>query len=435
MAERKKLQQKMNLSFEIEEKKGENFEFDFKDLPDLIQGATEEELKQILIQLAALKARREPEQDFIYSSVDGDGTKKPKLNFKIGHKKKELLNKAANSLWQLEDLFVDEQKARNNSSYTISFYQRCFKKFYEAVAFMYEEGNENFIEDLYNNCPDYEPSPLAYAGKMFPIVILEDIDLQKNFTEYLIEVCEVNNQTVASYLRGLKAIIKYAAEKGWVEDRKIVISEKEPELKQCYTDEEIKRLTRKPSTTNFTEYRNWVIINHLLSTGNRIQTIRSIKLRDVDLDDKMLTVQTQKSGKVSRIPLPKKYIRILREYIAEWRCDENGDILEDEFLFPNEYGEQISDEGLKRAIARYNKSRGVTKTSIHLFRHTFAKEWIIANGDVASLQKILGHSTVKMAQHYANLYAEDIRPKVEEYAPINKAMKNTGRTLQKRKKG
>lgn len=41
-----------------------------------------------------------------------------------------------------------------------------------------------------------------------------------------------------------------------------------------------------------------------------------------------------------------------------------------DYLFCNDSEEMLTENGLRRAIADYNKRRGVSKTSIHLFRHT-----------------------------------------------------------------
>ena len=63
----------------------------------------------------------------------------------------------------------------------------------------------------------------------------------------------------------------------------------------------------------------------------------------------------------------------------------------------------------------YNKRRGVEKTGIHRFRHTFAKKWVLLGGNVVSLQKILGHSSLEITQNYLNLLVSDIQKDVEEF--------------------
>ena len=80
-----------------------------------------------------------------------------------------------------------------------------------------------------------------------------------------------------------------------------------------------------------------------------------------------------------------------------------------DYLFCDEMGNQFSENGLRLAVARYNKSRGVDKTSVHLFRHTFARKYLIdCGGNAFTLQKLLGHSTLKMTKHYCNVFDADI---------------------------
>ena len=48
-------------------------------------------------------------------------------------------------------------------------------------------------------------------------------------------------------------------------------------------------------------------------------------------------------------------------------------------------------------IVKYNNSRGVERTSIHAFRHTFARKYLVdCGGDAFSLQRLMDHSTLKM---------------------------------------
>ena len=103
------------------------------------------------------------------------------------------------------------------------------------------------------------------------------------------------------------------------------------------------------------------------------------------------------------------------------------------YLFATQYGEKITAQGLYKSLAHYIRSRGVSKTSIHLFRHTFAKMWILDGGDVLSLQKALGHSNLKMAQRYANLYAQDVKAKIEEHSALSQQKVLSGKTIRKKR--
>lgn len=67
----------------------------------------------------------------------------------------------------------------------------------------------------------------------------------------------------------------------------------------------------------------------------------------------------------------------------------------------------------------YNRSRGVEKTSIHLFRHTFARKYLVdCGGDAFMLQKLLGHSTLAMTKHYCAIYDADISKNFDRFSPL-----------------
>ncbi len=55
---------------------------------------------------------------------------------------------------------------------------------------------------------------------------------------------------------------------------------------------------------------------------------------------------------------------------------------------------------IQHAIARYNKRRGVSKISIHAFRHTFAKHYVTSGGDAFKLQRLLGYFTLDVTLNY-----------------------------------
>lgn len=53
----------------------------------------------------------------------------------------------------------------------------------------------------------------------------------------------------------------------------------------------------------------------------------------------------------------------------------------------------------------------------HVLRHTFASHFLINGGDILALQRILGHSDLKVTMRYAHL-APDYMEKVRELSPI-----------------
>lgn len=85
---------------------------------------------------------------------------------------------------------------------------------------------------------------------------------------------------------------------------------------------------------------------------------------------------------------------IINKYIREFDLEDN------DYLFCTANKQRMAKRTMEDNVATYNRSRGITKTSIHLMRHTFAKNFYANSKDVYGLQQILGHSQISTTEHY-----------------------------------
>ena len=229
--------------------------------------------------------------------------------------------------------------------------------------------------------------------------------------------------SINSYTRTLKSFFSWCNEQG-ITRLNIPLYKAEETVKETYSDAELAALLKKPDIrkATFAEYRDWVIINFLLNCGSRAATVRAIQIRDVDLDGGMVFYRHTKNRKAQVIPLCSAMIAILREYLRH-RGGEAAD-----YLFCTETGSQLTENGLRQSIARYNTRRGVQKTSIHLFRHTFARKYLIdCGGDAFTLQKLLGHSTLAMTKHYCAIFDADLTKNYDNFSPLAQLKSNSTR--------
>jgi len=107
----------------------------------------------------------------------------------------------------------------------------------------------------------------------------------------------------------------------------------------------------------------------------------------------------------------------LKKVYIEYLKHRGGE--DDDYLFCTSHGSQMAGDSMIRAIHNYNKSRGVEKTSIHLFRHTFAKNWVLNGGDIFRLQKILGHSSLDMVKEYVSIFGVDIKKNFDSFNALD----------------
>ena len=221
------------------------------------------------------------------------------------------------------------------------------------------------------------------------------------------------HNSISTYLRIVRTFLNWCSKEG-ITSISIPNMKDRDTVKETYTDSELARLLKKPEKNcDFTEYRNWAIVNFLLNSGCRAATIRNIQNRDVDLDARQITLRHTKNGKIQVIPLCSIMVNILRDYMVI-RGGES-----DHYLFCSQYGEMLSMNALRLAIAKYNQSRGVEKTSTHLYRHTFARKYLVdCGGNAFMLQKLLGHSTLKMTKHYCAIYDADIAKNFDRFSPL-----------------
>ena len=229
--------------------------------------------------------------------------------------------------------------------------------------------------------------------------------------------------SINSYTRTLKSFFSWCNEQG-ITRLNIPLYKAEETVKETYSDAELAALLKKPDIrkATFAEYRDWVIINFLLNCGSRAATVRAIQIWDVDLDGGMVFYRHTKNRKAQVIPLCSAMVAILREYLRH-RGGEAAD-----YLFCTETGSQLTENGLRQSIARYNVRRGVQKTSIHLFRHTFARKYLIdCGGDAFTLQKLLGHSTLAMTKHYCAIFDADLTKNYDNFSPLAQMKSNSTR--------
>lgn len=287
--------------------------------------------------------------------------------------------------------FIQSRVVLNSSEETIRFYKDIFKYFIEFFGQnrMCTEVDEGVIFDYLLDIKENKP--------------------------------KLSQKSVNTYIKGLRVILYFIMKNSYIKEFKITLPKVEETIKEAYTDYEVQCLIRKPKLNQdctFADLRNWALVCYFLATGNRLSTVSNIKIGDINFESDEIFIRKTKNKKQQIIPLSRELRSVLIEYLGNRRGEG------DDYLFCNAYGQKLNKDAMSHCVATYNKSRGVTKTSIHLFRHTFAKNWILNGGDIFRLQKILGHSTLDMVKQYVAVYGGDLKRDYDKFSLLDRAVQS-----------
>ncbi|ELC8424648.1 tyrosine-type recombinase/integrase [Clostridium perfringens] len=284
----------------------------------------------------------------------------------------------------------------------------------------FKEGFEEYLNDCkQRNLRENTLRHYRESYKSITRILDENMpiaDMNKNTVgEFIVECKEnydIGDQTLYTYARDLKTLMYFFMRMEYIPTFRIKLPKVDKKAIEPYTDYELKKLLKRPNTKHcrFGEYRNWVLINFVLSTGVRLNSFINIKIKDIDFDNEVVIVNVTKNRKPLILPLNNIIIKILKTYLKFRQAESDED-----YLFCNEYGNQLTRGAITISLSNYNKKRGVVKTGIHRFRHTFAKKWILNGGSVVTLQKILGHSNLQITENYINLLVEDLKNDMNQY--------------------
>lgn len=230
---------------------------------------------------------------------------------------------------------------------------------------------------------------------------------------YELSTTGVKPVTIATDMRHIRRFINFCVKRGYMAEMEVPIPKVEEEIKEPYTEDEMRALLKKPANANWVEFRSWVMVNYFFSTGQRLSSVLNIKVKDVDLAERKVKLTHNKDKRQKFMPLSTALVDILNNYIYV------SGLAPEDWLFPEYEGGQLKSRSAQEAIAKYNQKRGVSKTSIHLFRHTFAANYIRNGGNPAKLQKLLNHKTIHMTMHYVNLYGDDIASDIDMFNPLD----------------
>lgn len=172
-------------------------------------------------------------------------------------------------------------------------------------------------------------------------------------------------------------------------------------LKACeYKREAIPGDRKSYRTKRPTADRDRAMILLLLDTGLRIGEVTRLKIEDLSLESGEVMVAPFGRGIKSKprmAYLGNAARRAMWIYLARHRKDAR----------PHEKVFEQNPHNIRRMLRDLGEKANVQDVHPHRFRHTFAISFLRNGGDVYTLMRLLGHSSLEMSRRYLDLAEAD----------------------------
>ena len=189
---------------------------------------------------------------------------------------------------------------------------------------------------------------------------------------------------------------------------------------QPLSDEEHRRIIESLDPRSATGLRNLALVSILLDTGLRASELCHLRLDDLNLATGEVRVLHGKGAKDRVVALGRRSRAVVARYIHVYRKAGEFDAGPRAPLFLSFRGRPLKREALARIVAKIGQRAGVEPLYPHRFRHTFGVAYLRAGGDVLTLQRILGHSTLVMVNHYLHLATSDVVARHQAHSPVDR---------------
>lgn len=261
----------------------------------------------------------------------------------------------------------------------------------ESTFVKYTTALENHIKPYFG---DYQPETIT-------------TELTAEFVNQMIHTKKLSAKTAKDLAVLLKSILKY-----------IALNNKSMEMIEVavpkYTAKKIRVLSYEEQQMfirfllkDMDSYKFGVLF--ALTTGLRIGEVCALKIRDISLKEKTVTVREtmqriknigdgaktkivltapKSDTSVRVVPLTNTAFELCKERVSKY--DEHA------FLLTGSETKFIEPRSLQYHIKRYSEACGIENMHFHVLRHTFATRCVEVGFEIKSLSEVLGHSSPRI---------------------------------------
>lgn len=269
---------------------------------------------------------------------------------------------------------------KNYSSYTIENYHRDILEFFDYLD---------------KEALDYKS--VVYSDLRFFLMYLKDEKKDKN-------------SSIDRKLSSLRGFYQYLANENIVSSNVFSLlsgPKKEKKLPRYFEYNELESLFEACDLNSSLGQRDRLILEMLYATGVRVGELVSIKVSDINFNTRTILI-LGKGNKERIVPFGDYCEEVLKLYLKDGYLALN--INNSSYLFLNARGGKLTERGVRYLLEGIIKKTSIQKNiSPHMIRHSFATHLLNQGCDLMTVQKLLGHESIKATQIYTHVTTERLR--------------------------
>lgn len=219
---------------------------------------------------------------------------------------------------------------------------------------------------------------LYLAGKSADDVARKDIE------DYMVYLYDRKLSANSRHL--MLAALKFYYEQVLKRRFHLKYPKKEKKLPVVLSRDEILRMI-----ASLNNKKHKLLIKLMYGSGLRLGEVLNTGIVDFDLERKVLHIRHGKGNKDRMVNLSSSFIRDFIGYIGDKR---------EGFLFVKSNGKKLSSRAVQNVVRKALRLTGIKKKAhCHTLRTSYATHLIEQGIDISYVQKLLGHSSLKLLKH------------------------------------
>jgi integrase/recombinase XerD len=227
--------------------------------------------------------------------------------------------------------------------------------------------------------------------------------------------------SINCYLRAIRAAFNRWVDEGLLERspfERVKVPKAPKKVIPTFSEQQLDAFFRAIDTSTPEGFRDYTLFLLYLDTMCHLSEATSATVEDLNMHERSLRV-VGKGNRQRLVPFGVTVQKAVWKYMNFHRPQPAVPNHDNAFLTKD--GRQLTKNRVEQLMKKYGQRAGIkgVRCSPHTLRHTACVMWIRNGGDIFSLQRITGHSSLEVLRGYINLAQSDINAAHRRYSAID----------------